>query len=525
MKRFKTLLEAAGVHEPIRGTRRTRTSTRKIDLSQTAGPYAMWLEPPQLSADLNTAPAQLLAERLGLSRKAAANIVSERRRKRFDGPASLDRIRGVPADTWRSKRWRVATGGDAHPHITSLAIARRPHILSDRPFALTLGFRAASDADIEVVQTTIFWKGRPYSIQQKVTPRESRRGELVLRFGKKDSLPVGPTRFQVRLFDTAGGTVEAGIGTYVLPSNPLQVHLTPGNSHYLSWVARPVLNIANRSFTTVIDWTVSNTTGGTRRFNGFDWIATDGGSNLETIHDGFSFSVGNNSTASFRSTISSPANSPIGGVLNKGWDFTMRIRLRDDRGTTIEDTIVVQPWLGYNANIIRVGPFQVGDRAGLAQAANHGSSIYRQINLTANRVENNWMMTGDTAPWESIDNAEADDLFGHASVNNDGVDLFIIRDFTGGTGASFTPGDCTKGGTHDGVVMDRRYDGSGNLYWRGMGQTMAHEFGHYFGLPHTAQDAAHDFHVMHPVFREDRTFFEWSEYYKAKDHCLILLIF
>ena len=54
MKRFKTLLEAAGVHEPIRGTRRTRTSTRKIDLSQTAGPYAMWLEPPQLSADLNT---------------------------------------------------------------------------------------------------------------------------------------------------------------------------------------------------------------------------------------------------------------------------------------------------------------------------------------------------------------------------------------------------------------------------------------------------------------------------------------
>jgi hypothetical protein len=79
----------------------------------------------------------------------------------------------------------------------------------------------------------------------------------------------------------------------------------------------------------------------------------------------------------------------------------------------------VQPWLGYNANMIRVGPFQTGDPAGLAQTANHGSSIYRQINLTANRVENNWMMTGDTAPWEAIDSAEADDFFGHASVNND----------------------------------------------------------------------------------------------------------
>jgi hypothetical protein len=104
------------------------------------------------------------------------------------------------------------------------------------------------------------------------------------------------------------------------------------------WVARPVLNIADRSFTTVIDWTVSNTTGATRRFNGFDWIATDGSSTLETIHDGLTFSVGNNATASFRTTLSS-------------------------------DTIIVQPWLGYNANIIRVGPFQAGDRAGLAQAA------------------------------------------------------------------------------------------------------------------------------------------------------------
>ena len=94
MTRFQTLLEAAGIQEPIRGARKTRTSTRTIDLSDTAGPYAMWLEPPQLSVDVNTAPANLLVERLGLSPTAAANIVSERRRRRFDGLASLDRIRG-----------------------------------------------------------------------------------------------------------------------------------------------------------------------------------------------------------------------------------------------------------------------------------------------------------------------------------------------------------------------------------------------------------------------------------------------
>ena len=289
--------------------------------------------------------------------------------------------------------------GPPSPHHTSrdtLAI----HPLN-RPYQLSLGFVPAVAAPVELVQTTILWKGKPYAIQQRVTPNESRRGELALRFGRKDFLPAGRARFQVRLFDSEGGTVEAGLGTYVLPSNPLQVNLTPGNAHYLGWVARPILKsatVASRG----IDWTVSNTTGGTRRFGGVDWIATDGGSGLETIHDGFSFSVGNNSTASFRTSLSSPANSPIGSRSTRvgtsrfesGYATIAASPLIDDRRAAL---------VRLNANIIRVGPFQSGDRAGLAQAATHGSAIYQQVNLTANRVENNWMMTGDTAPWETID--------------------------------------------------------------------------------------------------------------------------
>jgi predicted Zn-dependent protease len=256
-----------------------------------------------------------------------------------------------------------------------------------------------------------------------------------------------------------------------------------------------------------------------------DWIATNGGSHLETVHSNHSFSVSNNGTASFRTTFTSPSNSPIGYLLNRSGDFTLRVRLRDDRGTTIEDTIVVQPWLGYNLNIIRVGPLQSGDRTGLRNMANHASSIWQQINLTMNRLENNWRVTGDVSAWDSVTSDEADDLFQYASVPNDGLDLFIVRDYTGGTGASFEPGDCSKGGSRDGIVMDRRYDGSGNLYWRGMGQTFAHESGHYFGLSHTPNDAASDFRVMHPNFREDRTVFLWSEYYQAFDHCFIYLIY
>ncbi len=173
--------------------------------------------------------------------------------------------------------------------------------------------------------------------------------------GRDDALTVGPVRFQVRLFDDRGGTTEVGVGTHVLPSNPLSVNLTPGNSRYRSWIVRARLNMAARSFTTLIDWTVSNTTGATRTFTVDNWRATNGGSHLETINSNFSSSVANNSTRSIRTTLSSPANSPIGKLLYKGGDFTLRLRLRDDRGVNIEDTIVVQPWLGYNMNIVRVG--------------------------------------------------------------------------------------------------------------------------------------------------------------------------
>ncbi len=146
-----------------------------------------------------------------------------------------------------------------------------------------------------------------------------------------------------------------------------------------------------------------------------------------------------------------------------------------------------------------------------------------------NRPENNWLVTGNTTQWETLSQAEFDDLLQYASVPNDGIDVLVVRDFTGGTGISPRPGDCTKGGDSDGLVIDRRYDADGNLYWRGVGQTLAHEAGHYFSLEqtnsgHTPSNAANGLRVMHPTFRENRTVFVWDEHYDAYDHCMLLLL-
>lgn len=500
--------------------------TQKIGLESVAGPYPHWLEAPRLSADVNRATAKQLRDTLSLSAVVSRRLVSVRRTRPFLTFDDLKAVRGLGPRGVRRLTGRVITPYRRDPHITALGIGGNGRVLAGRPYSLRINFKSATDAPVSVIQVAIHWEGHPYTVQFRVSKPDAERGRVTLKFGRRDYLDVGPARFQVQLLDDCGGTVESGVGIYVMPSNPLSVNLSPGKAHYRSWIARTTLNMPSRSFTTLVDWTVSNTTGATRRFSGHAWIATNGGSHVETVNSGHTFSVSNNGTASFRTTLSSPANSPIGNLFNHSGDLTLRMRLVDDRGVTIEDTIVVQPWLGYNLNIIRVGPLQSGDRSRLALAAGRASSIYQQINLTGNRVENNWLVTGDVSEWDVVsNNDEIRSLFQYASVGNDGLDLFIVRDYTGGTGASFEPGDCSKGGNQDGVVMDRRYDSAGDLYWMGMGQTMAHEFGHYFGLSHTASDTAHDFHVMHPSFREDRTFFEWDEYYDAFDHCFILLIY
>jgi hypothetical protein len=520
---FETVLEAAGIEEHIDQEGKSSFETHRISLKETAGPYLDWLEPPHLSVRVNYDTPEVLMQRMRVSRQVAENIIEMRKERPFQQYEDLLAVKGIGKKTLGRLFGRLVTEETSHPHLLNLELANE-HILAYRPYALRGTFLPASHGQVELLQVTIFWAGTPYSIQKRLTQEEIRSGHFIMEFGKEDYLPVGPVRFQVRLFDDRGGSVEAGIGTYVLPSNPLSVNLTPGMAHYRSWIVRARLLVPSRAFETIIDWTVSNTTGGMRHFSSFDWVVTDGGSHVETVHEDYSFSVQNNGTSSLRTVLTSPSGSPTGRLLNRGGDFTLRINLRDDRGVTVTDTIVVQPWLGYNLNIVRVGSFQSGDRTGLRQGANLGSSIYQQINLTQNRLENNWYVTGDVSQWEVLDSNELGDLLSYASVPNDGIDMFVVSDFTGGTGISPNPGACSKGGSSDGLVIDRRYTASGELYWRGMGQTMAHELGHYFDLDHTPNDSDHDSYVMHPVFRENRTFFSWDEYYEAYRHCMVYLI-
>ena len=240
----------------------------------------------------------------------------------------------------------------------------------------------------------------------------------------------------------------------------------------------------------------------------FDWIATDGGSNSRPYTTAFPSASG--TTRRRRSGPPSlPRQQPDRRCPEQGLGLHHAHPPARRPRTTIEDTTSCSPGSATREHI-RVGPFQAGDRAGLAQAANHGSSITTDQPTATGR--DNWMMTGDTAPLGKHRQRGGDILWPCQREQRRRRPVHHPR-FPWHR-RFFTPGDCTKAAPmrcRDGPSLRRL----GHLYWRAWA-AMAHEFGHYFGLPTRAQDAAHDFHVMHPVFREDRTFFEWSEYYKAR---------
>jgi len=131
----------------------------------------------------------------------------------------------------------------------------------------------------------------------------------------------------------------------------------------------------------------------------------------------------------------------------------------------------------FHLNVIRVGAssfdglLNAVDEQNLDCAVQITRNIYAAVGIGIGRVERWWMIQNTS--YETIDDdCEAEDLVDEYTVPNNGVDCFLVPLYVGLV-AGITP--------DDGVVVESR-----ETDFLGTARTMAHELGHFFGLPHTA---------------------------------------
>lgn len=143
-----------------------------------------------------------------------------------------------------------------------------------------------------------------------------------------------------------------------------------------------------------------------------------------------------------------------------------------------------------HVNVIRVGWDLIPDsnldaaRDRLDYSVYRARNILRQRSLGVGRVQH-WAITSAEA--DGADDigsrSEASDLWDSWFVDNDGLDVFVVRTIsaTDFIGRSPVGGSCSKSGKNSGLL------GGGNdhpLGAEGLSRTFTHEIGHFLGLDH-----------------------------------------
>ena len=216
------------------------------------------------------------------------------------------------------------------------------------------------------------------------------------------------------------------------------------------------------------------------------------------------------STRAILNCIGRDTNQPI-SVLGDLFGFVRR-RVPTDNTTTrrsvsMRDTLNGLEGRYVNINVIAVGWWDEAADNIIDNALKKTDfeimrtrQIFRQVNLGVGRV-NYYRITQAQA--DGADNlnssGEADELSDDWTVQNTGIDCFVVRTINISdpddrfVGSSPRPGSDDKGGKRDGLIagaIDR--GGSIGSSFGGFARTFAHEIGHYLGERHNHDNDACD---------------------------------
>ena len=454
---------------------------------------------PVLAVDLASAGTAEIAKVTGVSRAVARKLVATRRRRSLRSLDDLAELGLGSRDLERLRRGGLFED-DTRVVVTDVQPSDGP-VMSDRAFTLRVSFVAGGAARPRLVSVLVSWAGEPFVVERLVSAADVRAGYVDVRFGRPQSLPTGPARFDVSLFGDGGGEATFRITCAVLPSNPLSVGLSP-NAHFVTgtFSARGVRQ--GSAFVTAINVTVFNGDAGAAAMTGgFTWRFWDGGVGGSLVEQGNgsfggAFSVPAHGTWGGWIVFTSPSGSGVFNKYEDREDMTIEIELNRSGGGSVRGTITCRTMFRFGLNIIRVDAelWTNQERQDLIDASFTTRSIYEARDVTHDI--DRWLIEHARAGNFGVINSESEarDLFEQWSATGSSIDVFVVHNIVG-TGfdglAGDIPGPTSHSGRESGVVVSKSgfVDGAGqkrlNIPYLGM--LIGHEVGHYLGLVHVSE--------------------------------------
>jgi hypothetical protein len=466
------------------------------------------IAPRPTVVDVNVADPALLKAELGLSDDTVARIVEARQNRPLLELEDLVRAARVGRRDARLLAGRIV-GASRESVVLAEAAIEGERIFSGRAWAAVLRFHAPTRGAVVLARIYVRWRGQTFLIERKVSAAESAKGVVRVAAGKAQALPSGPVELRATLYDDGGGADSRLIETWVLPSNPLALIVSPAAGSIYNGSVRPTWSDPN--WVTAINLTLINGDASpVQMARPVTWEFWDGGVGGDDVeHGSFNWPQTINIPAFGQYggwiTFTSPPGSDIHDTYEDKEDMTIRIAMRTSDGRNVEATITCRIMAGWGVNIIEVGNNTASQRQAILAGINDARDVYENHGLTFTSVEWWVIPDADAGGYRDLgDDDEWDDLLDDWTVPNESVDCFVVR----------TMWDSYAGWSPIGGPDDKDDDDDGLAVTRSL-VCMAHELGHYMGdLDHA--DALGTGNVMHSTCGGRN--FTYDQYREFLDH-------